>query len=331
MGLFSSGRSSAKPVPTRERDPRVDEAYLLLNAGEETWSAADAAARSFGRFLGLRSASAKYEEAADYFQRAGNHFKLAKRWKLAGEAYRRTADCLLKLKDHEHEAASAYVDAANCLKKSDADPAAAITALESAIAIHTERGRFGMAARLAKEVAEIHEVLTQDETPDSNSTARSLAVAEAYQRAADLYLGEEARSHANSCLLKVAQYYALAGDYAHAIDTFEQVARQSLESSLLRYHAKDSLQRAALCHLCASDEVGAERALNQYAQWDASFGGSREQRFVSEVMAAVASGDVDAFTQVVFDYDAVSKLDPWKTSVLLRIKNQMRHAEEDVT
>jgi alpha-soluble NSF attachment protein len=327
MGLFSSG--DKKPVSQRDRDPRVDEAYLLLNAGESTFAAAESASKSMARLFGLSSASAKYEEAAGYFQRAGNYFKLAKKWTQAGEAYRRCADCYARIKDHEHEAASAYVDAANCLKKPEADPSAAVTALESAMSIHTDRGRFGMAARLAKERAEILESIANETS--TGGAAADERVAQAYQQAADLYLGEDARSHANACLIKVAEYKALAGDYAAAIQAFEQVAKLSLENSLLRYHAKDTLMRAAVCHLCASDEVGARRALQNYVQWDPSMGGSREERFVQELLEAVTTGDIDAFTQTVYDYDSISRLDPWKTSMLLRVKNQMRQAEEDLT
>lgn len=34
--------------------------------------------------------------------------------------------------------------------------------------------------------------------------------------------------------------------------------------------------------------------------------------------------DVDAFTQAVVEYDSISKLDQWKTSILLRIKNSIK-------
>jgi alpha-soluble NSF attachment protein len=32
----------------------------------------------------------------------------------------------------------------------------------------------------------------------------------------------------------------------------------------------------------------------------------------------------DEFTQAVVDFDSVSKLDPWKTTLLLRIKNDIQ-------
>ena len=35
---------------------------------------------------------------------------------------------------------------------------------------------------------------------------------------------------------------------------------------------------------------------------------------------------MDAFTDAIYNYDQISKLDPWKTSVLLKIKTAMQKA-----
>jgi alpha-soluble NSF attachment protein len=39
--------------------------------------------------------------------------------------------------------------------------------------------------------------------------------------------------------------------------------------------------------------------------------------------------DIEVFTDAVAEYDSVSKLDKWKTTLLLRIKNAMK--ESDLT
>ena len=77
------------------------------------------------------------------------------------------------------------------------------------------------------------------------------------------FLGEESNSSANKCLLKVAQYAAQLENYQKAIQIYEQVATTSLESSLLKYSAKEYFFRAALCHLCI-DLLNAQHALQQY-------------------------------------------------------------------
>lgn len=44
-----------------------------------------------------------------------------------------------------------------------------------------------------------------------------------YEQAADYFTGEESKSSANKCMLKVAQYAAHLEDYPKAIQIYEQV------------------------------------------------------------------------------------------------------------
>lgn len=41
---------------------------------------------------------------------------------------------------------------------------------------------------------------------------------------------------------------------------------------------------------------------------------------VKDILTCVENGDVDMFTAKVYDFDQLTKLDQWKTSILLRIK-----------
>ena len=64
------------------------------------------------------SGSSKVEEAVECYQRAANMFKMAKKWGAAGNAFCEAANLHAKA-GSKHDAASNYVDAANCFKKSD--------------------------------------------------------------------------------------------------------------------------------------------------------------------------------------------------------------------
>lgn len=55
----------------------------------------------------------------------------------------------------KHEAATCYIDAANCHRKTSA--AGAVQCLSKAVAFYAEEGRWSMAARQQKEIAEIYE------------------------------------------------------------------------------------------------------------------------------------------------------------------------------
>lgn len=64
------------------------------------------------------SSSNRLEDAVDCYQRAANLFKMAKNWSSAGSAFCEAANLHLR-SGSRHEAATNYVDAANCYKKSD--------------------------------------------------------------------------------------------------------------------------------------------------------------------------------------------------------------------
>jgi len=64
---------------------------------------------------------------------------------------------------------------------------------------------------------------------------------------------------------------------------------------------------------------------------DPTFSDTRECKLVKDVLAQFEALDVDAFTQVVFEYDSISKLDAWKTSVLLKVKNAIKESGDSLT
>ncbi len=57
------------------------------------------------------------------------------------------------------------------------------------------------------------------------------------------------------------------------------MASSALESSLLKYSAKEYYFRAALCHLCV-DSLNAQHAIQKYEELYPAFADSREAKFV---------------------------------------------------
>jgi len=259
--------------------------------------------------------ASKYEDAAEAFSKAANMFKMAKKYDEAGTAFIKVAECQLKL-DSKHEAATSYASAAACFKKNNSE--ASVNCLKKSVELFTGEGRFAIAAKHQKEIAELYEAELDFEK-----------AIQAYQESADFFEGESSTSQANTCLLKVAQYSAQLENFQKAIELYEQVAKSSLDNTLLKWGAKEHLHRAILCHLASEDLIGAQKALENYKTWDVSFPTSRECKFVEEIMQAVEKYDVDSFTQAVVDYDSVSKLDNWKTKILLKIKQGIQSNSSD--
>jgi len=261
----------------------------------------------------FQSAQARYEGAADLFIKGANQYKMAKKWDEAASAFMKAAECQMRLQS-KHEAASNYINAANCYKKSNVPEAA--NCLRTAVELFTDEGRFSIAAKHQKEIAELYEAELDFEH-----------AIESYQVAADYFEGEGSSSAANACLLKVAQFSAQLEKYEKAIEIFEKVAKQSLESNLLKWSVKEYFLKAGLCHLASGDVVSAKRALERYQEMDVTFGSQRECKFLQDIVAAVENFDVEAFTAAVVEYDSISKLDQWKTTLLLRIKTSIKADE----
>lgn len=89
--------------------------------------------------------TAKYEDAAAAFTKAGNAFKMSKQWTQAGEAFTKCADCQ-KFLDSDGDVCNSFVEAGSCYKKSET-PMDAVAPLQLAINSYTERGRIGQVAR----------------------------------------------------------------------------------------------------------------------------------------------------------------------------------------
>ena len=184
-----------------------------------------------------------------------------------------------------------------------------LRALHAAVGHYTELGRLGMAARQLRDVAE-----TMDKQGDAAGAA------EFYEQAGDLFAGEEQHAEATKCRLKVAALAADAGRYSAAAALFEDAARAAVDSPLLKYGAKGHLLNAGVCLLAGGDPVAIGAGLDRFDAVDPSLPGSREGALLRTLASAADCRDVDAFTTALAEFDAMTRLDAWKTGLLLRAK-----------
>jgi len=267
-----------------------------------------------GFLSGLFGGSSKQDDALECYARAANLFKMAKKWSAAGNTFTTVANHHIKA-GNKHDAATNFVDAANCYKKTDPKEAAA--SLQKAIDIYTDMGRFTIAAKHHQTIAEIFE----SEVADLDKAMQH------YEQAADYFKGEESVSSANKCMLKVAQYAATLENYEKAIQIYEQVAATALESNLLKYSAKEHFFRASLCHLCV-DSLNAQHAVTKYEEQYPAFGDSREAKLIKTLCSEIENQDVEGYTEAVKGYDSISRLDTWYTTMLLRVKKTMAEPDD---
>ena len=77
------------------------------------------------------------------------------------------------------------------------------------------------------------------------------------------------------------------------------------------------------------DMVATSRALESYRDLDPTFASTREHQLLADLAEAVEQGDQEVFADKLFQYDQLSKLDKWKTTLLLRVKNSIEEKGED--
>jgi alpha-soluble NSF attachment protein len=121
----------------------------------------------------------------------------------------------------------------------------------------------------------------------------------------------------------------LEGDYHKSIELYEKVAKVSVANQLMKYSVKDYLLKSGICLLAAGDMVTTNQALEKYRELDPPFTSTREHQLLVDLAETVEAGDPEAFADKLFQYDQVSKLDKWKTTLFLRIKNGIEERGED--
>jgi alpha-soluble NSF attachment protein len=209
-----------------------------------------------------------------------------------------------------------------------------VAAYQSAISLLTDAGRLMNAAKLCKECAELFENEDMIEgsgnnngnSSSSNEKSSTVQAIEFYEQAAELFTMEDSTSQASTCQAKVAELCSAAldpPDLLRAAQLYDTLGRKCLDSNLLKFNAKGYFLQAILCHLAAGDAIAATNHLDRYEGVDYTFADSREGKFCRQITSCLENYDPDGFGQACFEFDRISKLDPWKTSMLVKVKRAM--------
>jgi len=264
-----------------------------------------------GGFLSFLTGGPKYDEASELYQQAANQFKLQKAWQEAANCFAQCAHCAHESGSSSDEA-NHLKEAGNVMKK--VSTAQAVEYFEKAIGIYSAGGRFQESGKLLMSIAELHEA----------ERLQPKQVKDFYKRASEMFeLDDHGKSNFTKCNLKVAEYAAKDGELDEAIRIFEFEGEKALQNQLLQYGAKDHFLRAGILHLCGGDSVTVNLAVERYRSLDPRFEGSREGDLLAGLAEAFENQDVEVFVDKLGEYDNISKLDPWKTEFLVKVKDLM--------
>jgi alpha-soluble NSF attachment protein len=191
-------------------------------------------------FLGglFSSKEGRMEEALELYQKAGNIFKLNKKWVEAGECFEKCGNLEESLKA---DPTSHFQDASHCY--SFMDKRRSYDVLQKCLKIYQNQGRFQMAGKMEKQIAE-----------DFESELKYNESIQSYIKAAEYFSMESlnSKSYEQSCLLKVADLMCENNHpeaYKEAKVIYEKIAMQYLSVPLLKSSAKDLFFKSVVVHL----------------------------------------------------------------------------------
>jgi len=289
----------------------LSNAQILFNEAKKKLQKVQNTTISFG------GKSSKYEDIAEIFTKAAKSFQLARAHELAGNAFMEAASCYAQSKYGKYNSSTSYVNAAHSYAK-DKKITNAIPVMLKATEIFTEEGKFGMAAKYEKEIAEMFEQMV-----DTDNAMKH------YQLASDYYELDNSPVTGANCTLKVAHLAADAGDYHKSIEHFEKAADAS--KGMSEYSKPEYYLKAGLVYLCLGDIVAATKAVDKWAN-NGKFGGSREHKFLEKLISAVREVDIEGFKAAVGEWDQVTRLDGWKQGLLTKIMESIEgENSEDLT
>ncbi|CAH2355409.1 alpha-soluble NSF attachment protein [[Candida] railenensis] len=270
----------------------------------------------FFSFISGSSSSYRLEEATDLYIQAANQYRLSKEFNLAGQQFVKAADLQKQLGNH-NDVANHLIEAYKCFK--GVSPQDAIDSLSQAIHIFlTQNGQFRRAANFTMDLGELYESVG-----DTESAIKS------YEQAGDYFVTDHAEALSSKAFLKCADLCAGSKNFKKAIELYDNIISKSLGNNLTKWNLKDYFFKSILCILCTDDVVEAHKKSNTFLNDEPSWESTREYKLIQDILESIDAGDVQGFSDKVFEYDQFSKLDKLKTQLLLQIKNSVVEQDDD--
>jgi alpha-soluble NSF attachment protein len=284
---------------------------MSIQQGREFLKLAEGKTKS--GFMSLFTGGPKYDEAAELYSKAGVQFKMARDWQQAADAFVQSAFASCKAGSPNEEAVN-YLEAARCLKNLSQEQAQGW--YEKAVKMYSDAGRFSQAGKILKEVGEAYESF--------GSMDKALIF---YTKAVDVFeLDEHSKTQVTSCILKKAEIMSVVAVEGATVDEeklvqaaklFETEGQKATMNPMLAFGAREHFLKAGLCLLALGDTVSIKVGVARFHDKDPKLETSREGGLLRGLSEAFAEGDVDAFRDKLDEYDSVSRLDGWKTKLLL--------------
>jgi len=179
--------------------------------------------------------------AAFYFYLSSVSFRCCSRWSDAGKALIRCAEVHLKAKMSQ-EAAVLYTESSEILMKVDRGEAK--RSCKKAVAIYCDMGRFDVAGRMERNMADNEFHMGHWEEAAAH-----------YRKSANFLAGEMLLDQSDACIGKAAECYINMHELDDARRMFVMMAEGCKESNLRRFNARNKIFLALLCQIAIPMDI----------------------------------------------------------------------------
>jgi tetratricopeptide (TPR) repeat protein len=293
----------------------------------------------------------RYEDAIHYFYASHLAYRACSKWRHAGDSLCQMAKVLMVYMRGDHykggsaggvenrnavEAATIYTAASEIYMR--IDKAEGLRALRSAITIYCDIGRFDIAGRLERRIADLHYMNKHFEEASAH-----------YEKAANFLAGEQMFEQADICLETAATCCVEMKEYVDAQRLYELIAKSASQSNLRKFNARDYLFRAVLCSFAVhvrhpktrNGEVDVDRSpdyvskyekvqqkLYFYETIDGFFRGSTEQRFLLNIYRERLDWNLDLLADHIYWWNNVRPLDRWCLLMLKVVVDEVKDEQK---
>lgn len=255
----------------------------------------------------------KFELAADLFKRSAIAFKLEKNYSKAAISYINAAESFSKANAVCNDIFDSYAEAGRCYIKAGLVEEGINIMRDDAIPRIIEASCLIKAAKLYTEMADIC------------SESDIINAIKYFEEASKYYQIENATTSYIDSLVQVATLSAKLEplNYNRSIEIFSSIGKEVVDNQNLKYKAGEYFFNCIILILAKGDIVCASKSLEEFSNVYYPFTNSREYKLLEDIICAYSDNNVDAFTDSIYNYDQISRLNPWRTTLLLTIKNNI--------
>jgi len=253
------------------------------------------------------------EGALEKLQDAIIHFKLAKEWIKAGQAYLKIVSLLPELNASQIKIAMNYAAASHCFLKEPAGESEGLKALAMATKIYSEEGDWAQATNTQKQIAEYLEA----------HNATNDQIAEAWLKVADLNEMDSSYALRNSCLNKVATIYGIQKKYLEAAEIYDIIGANMVKDEMLKYGAREPWKNEGLCRLALGDLVHLKKLNDKCLEKLPEYAETREYKLISVLAQRIEEQDVSKFEEEVAKYHKFTPFEQWQLDLLNTLSSNL--------